>query len=267
MKIKEDDGTPYQIPNYNPLMAQQGKVWNPKEGVYINWQRFGRQVVINAFEENANLVYEEEAPPQEDFVYEEEEVKLRNEDGTSYDADIQSNTKLYDRDSADHALMNSIDQEQTQRSGAPVEYYRIMVDGRMDPVWMEQRQKVSLGQGIPMIAVYEPTTPLLSMGGFGFPIADSGEQMTFFVNKIDFLEKVGEMPRVQSIIRTCDDGMLWEITDVQVNLADSDRKIYGKHHLGLLCVKYRESITDSNPDPGPRGQSGTRDPINLPRVR
>ncbi len=264
MRIKEDNGKDLKLPGFNPLMAQQSRTWNPGDGVYINWQRFGTKTVIKAWRQVPPPPPEPEPEPE---VFQEEEVKLRNEDGTSYDADKQSSTKLYDRDTPDHALMDSVDREQINRSGGPIEYYRVMVDGRMDPVWMEQRQKVTLGQGIPMTAVYEPVTPAIQMGGFGFPIPDSGEQMTFYISKIDFLERVGEMPRVQSILRTCDDNMMWEIADVQVNLADSDRKVWGKHHLALICTKYRESITDTNPDPGPHGQRGTRPIVNLPRVR
>lgn len=175
----------------------------------------------------------------------EDEEMIRNTDGTPYTP--SGNINMFDPESPDHDLNDEIDQEMIRNAGAQIEYHRVIIDDRIDELYLEQRQKVFLSEPICMYAVYEPTTPILSFGGAGTAIMDSIEEMTFLVNKKNFLELVGEMPRVGSLIKTCDEGVWWEIIENQINFADGERKIWGKHRIGIAARKYRPSNTDRSP--------------------
>lgn len=242
--LRDRHGQPFALRGWNPLMAEQEN-YKPPNGEYVKWDLYGMRYPLPA--ESKPPAPVQQPAPQPAPPPEEDRDMLRNADGTPFDVDGQAKLDMYDPCSSDKQLLDCVDQEQIELAGAPIEYYRVMVDSRMDDLYHEQRQKLILGTPICMKAVYEPTTPILQMGGIGPAVFDSIEQLTFHVNKSQFISLVGEMPRVQGLIRTVDDGIFWEIAEVQVNLSDQERKIWSKHRLALVCSKYRPTATDRSP--------------------
>jgi hypothetical protein len=173
---------------------------------------------------------------------EEDKEMLRRLDGSPYVP--SGNADNYDPSNPDHDLMDSVDQEVIEQSGAPIEYYRVIVDGRVDPLYNEQRQKIFLQQPVTMMAVWEPATPAWNDITIGF---SSDETMLFSFNRIEFLEIMGEQPAIGSIIKTCDEGTWWEIVNNKVNVENEDRKMWGKHRFVVTCNKYQPTVTDSSP--------------------
>lgn len=266
--IKNTDGTALSLPGYNPLMAAQASNRLPSDNdEYINWDLFGvafreqRPPAAPPLPQMQPAVERRPPPPAMPVTKSrnepppETEPVIRNEDGTQYDLDEQGRLDVYDPASADKQLMDCVNSEIIGLSGAPIEYYRVMIDSRMDDLYMEQRQKVIAGVPVAMTAVYEPTTPDLALGGLGPAVFDSIEQMTFYVSKTDFIAKVGEMPRVQALVRTRDDDIYWEVNEVKVNFAETERKLWSKHMLGLVCTKWRPNITDQTSPDGRGGAS------------
>ena len=184
---------------------------------------------------------------------------LKNPDGSPYLP--SGNANNYDLVNPDHDLMDSVDQEQIELSGAPIEYYRVLVDARVDPLYNEQRQKVFLQEPVRMKAVFEPVPPVWNDIQVGF---SSDETMMFSFNRKDFLERVGEKPRIGSLIRTCDEGIYWEIVNDKVNVQGEDRKMWGKHRFLVTCVKYQSTVTDSSPSmQGRESHARGTNPINI----
>jgi hypothetical protein len=174
-----------------------------------------------------------------------EDDMIRNIDGTPYNPD-SSTVAQFDPDSPDHLLMDEIDQESIDLGGAPVEYYRVLVDGNADEFYGEQREKRYAQRLYKLMAHWEPVQPEWNWmpGGAGF----SSEELTAFsFNRATFLEKVGEMPRVGSLIKTCTDNVFWEITKINVNIEGEDRKLWGKHRVSVMTQKYQSTITDPSP--------------------
>jgi hypothetical protein len=175
----------------------------------------------------------------------EDDEMIRKLDGTPYNPDCTTSAQ-FDPDSPDHVLMDQIDQETIDLGGAPIEYYRVMVDGNADSFYGEQREKRFAQKLFKLIAHWEPVQPEWNWmpGGMGF---SSEELMAFSFNRKTFLEAVGEMPRIGSLIKTCTDGVFWEITKVDVNIEGEDRKLWGKHRVAVMCQKYQATITDPSP--------------------
>lgn len=175
----------------------------------------------------------------------EDDDMIRNLDGTPYNPDC-STAAQFDPDSPDHELMDQIDQEAIDLGGAPIEYYRVVVDGNADSFYGEQREKRFAQKLYQLMAHWEPVQPEWNWmpGGMGF---SSEELMAFSFNRKTFLETVGEMPRIGSLIKTCTDGVFWEITKVDVNIEGEDRKLWGKHRVAVMCQKYQATITDPSP--------------------
>ena len=175
----------------------------------------------------------------------EEDEMIRNQDGTPYNPDCTTAAQ-FDPDSPDHQLMDEIDQESIDLGGAPVEYYRVLVDGNADEFYGEQREKRYAQKLYKLMAHWEPVQPDWTWlsGGAGFT---SDELTIFSFNRKTFLEKVGEMPRIGSLIKTCTEGVFWEITKVNVNIEGEDRKLWGKHRVAVVCQKYQATITDPSP--------------------
>jgi hypothetical protein len=175
----------------------------------------------------------------------EDEEMIRNLDGTPYNPD-SSTVAQFDPDSPDHQLMDEVDQESIDLGGAPIEYYRVFVDGNADEFYGEQREKRYAQKLYKLMAHWEPVQPEWTWmsGGGGF---SSDEIMAFSFNRKTFLNLVGEMPRIGSLIKTCTDGVFWEITKVDVNIEGEDRKLWGKHRVAVMCQKYQATITDPSP--------------------
>ncbi len=274
-------GKPLAISSPNPLMATQGVLWDLSRGTYIDWDLFGDESVEKQPNRYSNLdavaqkalqrINEQssqhiEEPPRRSRRQEpsvgldlygegtkEDDAVIRNTDGTPYKPSGKAD--MYDPCSPDHALNDQVDQESIALSGAWIEYYRVMIDGRMDDLYLEQRQKVFLQKPWKIKAVYDPVTPQLQFGGTASPIFDSIEEITFYFNRKEFIDLVGELPRVGSLIKTCDEGVWWEVMENQINFSDGERKIWGKHRIGCACRKYRPVITDRSPSEQGREQA------------
>lgn len=262
--------TPLQLSRPNPLMVSQGLSSGWHGGAEENFELLGQVYVetgvpadapdIETFlameERNAEVAAQEDSSPPAT----EDPDMLRNPNGTPY---IPSgNAENYDPCNPDHALMDSVDQEQIELSGGPIEYYRVIVDANVDPLYHEQRQKIFLQEPIRMKAVYEPITPSWNDIQVGYSSDETG--MGFSFNRPEFLQLVGEMPRIGSLIKTCDEGIFWEIVKLGVNIAGEDRKMWGKHRILVTCVKYQATVTDSSPTgQGRESHDQGRRPINV----
>lgn len=167
---------------------------------------------------------------------------IYKENGSPYK--LTGNIKTFDPQNVDHDLVNSIDQEIICISGAPVEYYKVIIDGRVDELYLEQRQKMFLTKPFSLMAVYEPPPTEQNLGPWTI---DSIEEILFNFNKKYFLDIVGERPREGSIVRTCDENIYWEIIQVNINTPNEDRMIWGKQRYTVFCRKYQASVTDYSP--------------------
>jgi hypothetical protein len=211
-------------------------------GTWWNKENFGVVDVVRPTPTDNRL---DLAGKVEKLAEEEDEEMIRNQDGTPYNVDCVTNDQ-FDPSNPDHALMDSIDQEAIDKGGSPVEYYRVVVDGNVDEFYMEQRQKVFAQKVHTLKSVWEPVPPewMFMTGGGGF---SSDEITRFSFNRQEFLEVVGEMPRIGSLIKTCIDGVFWEITNREVNTEGEDRKMWGRHRLVLIAQKYQSTISDPSP--------------------
>ena len=179
----------------------------------------------------------------------EYEKMLRNPDGTPYSLS-SSEVSVYDQTSPDLALIQGNFNELLARSGAPVEYYKIIIDSNVDDLYDEQRQKLMLQTPIILKAIYDPQVPSMSWMGGGF--GDMGI-ITFTFSRNEFLEKSGELPRIGSAVRTLDDDTLWEVNKVNVNV-QGDRMMWGKYMVAVECTKFQATAADELPN-----QHGAKD--------
>lgn len=182
---------------------------------------------------------------------------IKNPDGTPYEL---GQIGHYDHKNPDHELFDSYDQEMIDIAGADIDYYRVVVDSNVDPIYHEQRQKLFLQQPVRLQSVWEPATPAWGDIGVGW---SSEESMMFSFNLPDFLEKVKEMPRIGSLILTCDEGVYWEIVNTQINVPES-RKMWGKHRIIVQATKHQGTITDYSPSgQGRESAESGKKPINI----
>jgi hypothetical protein len=167
---------------------------------------------------------------------------LKNPDGTPYLLDSKE-VSIYNPSGPDVQLIQSAFNEHLNRSGAPVEYYKIIIDANIDDLYLEQRQRVLLQNPITLKAIYDPQVPNFTFMGGGF--GDNGSLILNF-SKSEFMEKSGELPRIGSVIRTLDDDTLWEIKNVNTNV-QGDRIMWGKYMVAVDCAKYQQTLTDEAP--------------------
>jgi hypothetical protein len=250
--LRQPNGEPVRLQKPNPIMVNLSPRSSWEGGEEENFHDLGQIYVERGKSDHApdietfiNMEEREDTPritklPDGD-LFEDEEM-LRNKDGSPYK--LNGSVNNYDPSNPDHDLMDSVDKEQIESSGAPIEYYRVIVDSNVDQLYHEQRQKVYLQEPILMKAVWEPVSPIWNDISVGF---SSEESMVFSFNRKEFIEKVGEMPRIGSIIKTCDEGMFWEIVNRNVNVENEDRKMWGKHRINAVCVKYQATVTDRSP--------------------
>lgn len=162
---------------------------------------------------------------------------IRNTDGTAYKASGTLSQLI--PDSPSHELFNSWDKELIRAGGSPLLYYEVIIPSNsIDPLYVESRSKLFSTYPIEIFAIYDPIASQFNQGVFG---ADGPDQMTFYVNYSDAIDRIGHLPVIGSYIFSPHLREHWEILDRK--LADFHRwKVY---HVEIHCQRFQESLTQS----------------------
>jgi len=160
---------------------------------------------------------------------------IRRPDGTPYCPTGQF--KQFDPENQVFDLFNRYDQELISIGGIPIFYYEVFIPmNTIDPLYLESRGKFWSQNPIELQAVYEPVQQQYFLNTFG---VDGPDEVVFYLNYRDVLDRIGHPPRIGSRIFTPHKRENWEIKDRKT----TDFYKWGEMRLEIYCDRFRENLT------------------------
>lgn len=142
---------------------------------------------------------------------------------------------LFDPKNPDLGLFNILDEEQIRLSGSKLLYYKyFQSEGTVDPIYMEERQKVIHSQPLSVFGHYNPAPIEENLTQFGIEL--TSEQL-FIFNKSSIEVSLGRSPIPNDIIQPKFQNIKYEIFEVQ----EESFEIYGVYHLVCAAKILRDS--------------------------
>ena len=118
-------------------------------------------------------------------------------DGTTYTTQGKAGLDTYRPNGQDVKQLDKWDQEALRIGGSPCIYYPCLIDTNFDEVYMESRNSIITQEGIEVILQFLPVRPAQDWSSFGI---DSPDELFFNANFTEWMEKVGEFPKLKSLI-------------------------------------------------------------------
>jgi len=147
----------------------------------------------------------------------------------------ESLLSLYDRESKDLELFNSIDSEVIKLSGSKVNYYKVFINENFDKVYLEERNKIIAKDPIVVWASYDPKPIEEELSEFGLELSND---QVFVFNKSYIDRILGRPPQAGDVIEATLQNVRYEIYEVQ----EDSFEVYGVYHYNCFGKVLRDSI-------------------------
>lgn len=141
---------------------------------------------------------------------------------------------LYDRESKDLELFNSIDAEVIKLSGSKLYYYKAYLNEGYDKVYLEERNKIIAKDPITVWASYDPKPIEENVSEFGLELTNDE---TFVFNKAYIISMLGRAPQAGDIVEAPLLNVKYEIFEVQ----EDSFQVYGVFHYNCFGRILRDS--------------------------
>lgn len=151
-----------------------------------------------------------------------------------HDINDESLLSLFDRESKDLELFNSIDAEVIKLSGAKVHYYKVFVNENYDRVYLEERNKIIAKDPITVWASYDPKPIEENMSEFGLELTND---QVFVFNKSYIDRELGRAPQAGDVLESPIQNIKYEIYEVQ----EDSFEVYGVYHYNCFGRVLRDS--------------------------
>jgi len=151
-----------------------------------------------------------------------------------HDIDQESLLSLYDRESKDLELFNSIDAEIIKLSGSKLFYYKVFINENYDRVYLEERNKVVSKDAIVVWASYDPKPIEENVSEFGLELTND---QVFVFNKSYIERAIGRAPQPGDVVESPVQNIKYEIYEVQ----EDSFEVYGVFHYNCYGRILRDS--------------------------
>ena len=151
-----------------------------------------------------------------------------------HDPNEESLLSLYDIESKDIELFNSVDAEVIKLSGSKLYYYKVYVNDNYDKVYLEERNKVVSKDPIIVWANYDPRPIEESVSEFGLELTND---QVFVFNKSYIDRELNRAPQPGDIVESPFQNIKYEIFEVQ----EDSFEVYGVYHYNCFGRVLRDS--------------------------
>lgn len=150
------------------------------------------------------------------------------------EVDEASLLSLFDKNSNDKNLMNSIDEEIIRISGSEILLFKYFPSEEYDEVYMESKRKVIAPEPIRIIGHYEPRAIEENLTQFGVEIQND---QVFMFNKSYVERKINRSVIPGDILQPVFQNMKFEVFEVQ----EDSFEVYGIYHLMVHAKLLRDT--------------------------
>ncbi len=148
--------------------------------------------------------------------------------------DRSSRLSLFDRDSADKNLFNSIDEETIRLSGSEILVFKYFPSDEQDDVYMESRRKAISPEPVKVWGHYDPRPIEEKLTQFGVEVQND---QIFIFNK-SYIEKIlGRSIISGDVLNPVFQNMKFEVFEVQ----EDSFEAYGVYHLMVHAKLLRDT--------------------------
>lgn len=151
-----------------------------------------------------------------------------------HDVSDESILSLFDRESKDLELFNSVDAELIKLSGSLVMYYKVYINENYDKTYLEERNKIVAKDPIKVWASYDPKPIEEEMSEFGLEL---NNDQVFVFNKSYIDRALGRPPQAGDIIEATLQNIKYELYEVQ----EDSFQVYGVYHYNCFGKVLRDS--------------------------